>query len=120
MLGAGFEGSVIVFGYGDGVSAEPDGNSFGAATGTSSFPWTTDDGGGLISFVGAGRFSNTGGTAISFPTIIDGGPANRYAAGTFSFTAGSAVPEPSSLTLFGVGISILLRGTWRRRRGGTP
>ena len=97
-LGAGFQGSVIVFGYGDGNSAETDGNSYTAATGTPTYPWTTDGGGGLISFVGSGRFSDLGGTSIGFATNIDGGPSNRYAAGTFSFQS-AAVPEPSSLVL---------------------
>ena len=95
-LPAGFHGSIITFGYGDGINGELDGNTFGTAAGTPTFPWTTNNGGGLISFVGGGRFTDSGGTAISFPTTIDTGPANRYASGTFVF---AAVPEPSSLML---------------------
>jgi hypothetical protein len=94
-LPAGFQGAIITYGYGNGVSAELDGNSFGAATGTPTFPWTVDTGGGLISFVGSGRYSGGGG-AIQYPVNIDSGPANRYAAGTFIF---SAVPEPSTFVL---------------------
>lgn len=95
LLHAGFQGSIVTFGYGDGTSGELDGNSFGLSTGTPSFPWTTNDGGGLISFIGGGRYSNSGG-AIMYPPLLDSGPANRYAAGTFEF---AAVPEPSGLAM---------------------
>jgi hypothetical protein len=95
-LPAGFQGSIITFGYGDGTSGELDGNTFGAAAGTPTFPWTTNDGGGRLSFVGGGRYSDPNGTSISYPLHIDTGPVNRYAAGTFDFLA---VPEPSSLAL---------------------
>lgn len=43
---------------------------------------TIDNGGGAITFEGAGRFSVPTGV---FPTTVDGGPANRYHAGTFEF-----------------------------------
>ena len=115
VLPAGFQGSIVVFGYGDGASGELDGNSFGAATGTPTFPWTVNDGGGLLSFVGSGRFSDAGGVAISYPPNIDTGPANRYAAGTFAF---AAVPEPSSVLLSLVGAAaaalLLVRRTLDR------
>jgi hypothetical protein len=94
-LHAGFQGAIGTEGYGNGSTAETDGNSFGAATGTPTFPWTVNDGGGLIAFVGSGRFSGSG-VGIQYPNNIDSGPANRYAAGTFAF---SAVPEPSTLVL---------------------
>ena len=62
---------------------------YGGANGTS----VMNSGGGLISFVGSGRYNYTG-SGIAFPTVVDGGPVNRYDAGTFEF---SAVPEPTTL-----------------------
>jgi len=53
-----------------------------------------NSGGGAISFVGPGRFYNTG--ALEFPIFVDSGPTNRYDAGTFAFVTS---PEPSSLML---------------------
>jgi hypothetical protein len=76
ILPAGFHGSIVAEGYGP---AEPNGNSMGAIP-----SWTTDDGGGLLQFVGAGRYGTTPG---AYPTNVDGGPVNRYAAGTFQFSA---------------------------------
>jgi hypothetical protein len=111
-LPTGFQGAIITYGYGNGTSAERDGNSFGAATGTPTFPWTINDGGGLISFVGGGRYSGSGG-AIQYPVIADSGPVNRYAAGTFAF---SAVPEPSAIVLIVFGIVNLVACGWNRRK----
>ena len=107
-LHAGFQGAIVSYGYGNGTTAETDGNSFGAATGTPTFPWTVNDGGGLIAFVGSGRFSGSG-VGIQFPNNIDSGPANRYAAGTFAF---SAVPEPSTFVL--AVLAVLMLGLFRR------
>ncbi len=80
--------TIVAHGYGAG---EPNGNSSGAAGGFGS----TDAGGGVISFVGAGRF----GTAGQFPATPDGGPSNRYGAGTFqysfSFTPTAGLVNPS-------------------------
>ena len=73
-LAAGFQGTIVAAGYGP---DEPNGN---AAVCGLSCAWTTNDGGGALSFVGGGRF---GFDANGFPTNVDGGPANRYAAGTF-------------------------------------
>ena len=110
-LSAGFQGAIVAYGYGNGTSAELAGNSFGAATGTPTFPWTVNDGGGLITFVGAGRYSGGGG-AIQYPGVTDGGPVNRYAAGTFAF---STVPEPSAVVLVLIGFISLVAGTSRKR-----
>ena len=44
--------------------------------------WSIDDGGGLVSFTGGGRYGGAPGT---LPPNFDGGPADRYAAGTFDY-----------------------------------
>lgn len=100
ILSAGFQGSIVAHGYDLG---EPNGN----------IPvlWSTDSGGGALSFVGGGRFHPTPGI---YPTVIDGGPANRYAAGTFMF---EVVPEPASLAVLAIGLAGL--GALRRRRSRT-
>jgi hypothetical protein len=79
-LPAGFQGCIVASGYG--VNGEMNGNGYGSAVVT----WTTNDGGGLISFVGGGRYGDATMPA-QYPMNIDGGPANRYAAGTFLFKA---------------------------------
>lgn len=75
VLPADFEGTIVAENYGTG---ELNGNDPDTPV------WTTNDGGGLLSFVGRGRWSTTQGV---FPTGLDGGPENRYAAGTFRFAA---------------------------------
>lgn len=75
-------------------------NSLGA-TNTSS---TTNSGGGLISFVGGGRYNPAAG--LNFAGTVDGGPANRYDAGTFQF-ASTAVAEPATFALLGTGLLAL-------------
>lgn len=99
-LPGGFQGSVVAFN-------DPNYNSGGGPNPTS----TENDGGGLISFVGGGRF----GGGFAYPTIVDGGPTNRYDAGTFEFVAG--VPEPGTLTLAGLGLLGLVGYCWRSRKG---
>jgi hypothetical protein len=88
MLPAGFTGTIVASGYG---GIEPNGNTNGGNP-----IWYTDDGGGLISFVGGGRFGNPADPS-AFPKTVDGGPPNRYAAGTFIFKAtggDAALPPP--------------------------
>ena len=79
-LPAGFKGTIVASGFGvdQGIA-----NGFGNQT----VPWTTNDGGGLISFVGSGRFGDAALGLDQFPFVVDGGPVNRYAAGTFMFKA---------------------------------
>lgn len=78
-------------------------------------PPTINDGGGVIDFVGGGRFSTT--PALVYPTTIDGGPANRYDAGTFEFTAvAAAAPEPGTFAFLAVGLLPVAGVVVRRRR----
>lgn len=74
LLRPGFQGTIVAENYG---GSERNGNSHGGPP-----AWTTDSGGGAISFVGGARWGATQG---SYPPNADGGPANRYAAGTFAF-----------------------------------
>jgi PKD repeat protein len=74
LLAPGFHGSIVAEGYGP---TEGNGNGF-----FQTITWTTDNGGGLINFVGGGRNGDTPGV---YPPNLDGGPANRYAAGTFEY-----------------------------------
>jgi hypothetical protein len=87
--------TIVAFGYN---AAEENGN-----TGTGNVAVSTNSGGGLISFVGGGRF----GTAGLFPATPDGGPPGRYHAGTFNFVG---VPEPATAAL------LLLSGLAALRR----
>ena len=73
-LPAGFQGTIVAEGYGP---DEPNGNQ-----GISPLGLTTNDGAGLLSFVGLGRYGMAPG---EFPPTEDSGPENRYAAGTFLF-----------------------------------
>lgn len=98
-LSVGFHGSIVVD-----YTTSP--TELNGNLGNGPGPWTTDSGGGLISFVGSGRHS-VGGTGAGYPNIIDGGPANRFAAGTFQF---QPVPEPSTFFLWGLGCACLLVG----------
>ncbi len=72
---------------------------------------TENSGGGLISFIGGGRYGN--GPTLAFPGGTDGGPTNRYDAGTFQFRA---APEPSSFVLGALGVVGLLWAARRRRK----
>ena len=75
--------------------------------------WTTDSGGGLISFVGSGRIGYAVGGNPVFPGFIETSPSpDVYAAGTFTFVA---VPEPSTYALLSLGIGGLMYVSRRRR-----
>lgn len=98
--------SVVASGF---SSADPNGN-----TGAGGFPTpTTNTGGGVVSYVGGGRFEGTPGV---YPTIIDGGPAARYGAGNFSARSLSqvAAPEPATGLLFGFAL-LPIAGLRRRK-----
>ena len=108
-LPAGFEGTVVGENYAPGesyydIGAPPGASGAGAST--------MNDGGGLINFVGLGRYGPdaNGANRGRFPTEIDIGPANRYSTGTFEF---DVVPEPASASFLGAAAGLLF---FRRRR----
>jgi len=83
----------------------------------------TNDGGGLVSFVGSGRFD--GNSALDYPTLTtdDQGfntSAHVFGGGSFIFSPASAVPEPSSIALFGIGGIALIGCLWRSGQRSTP
>jgi hypothetical protein len=93
--------SVVALGY---SSADANGNLGNG----SSPPSLLDDGGGIISFTGGGRY-NYDSLMLQLPGITDSGPANRYNAGTFEFTT----PEPGTFVL---SVGALAFATAIRRR----
>ncbi len=80
-LPAGFKGSIVL----NDVSVDAIHNQ-GVAAGPLS---TINNGGGLLQFVGTGRFGGIG----VYPGTADGGPANRYQAGTFQFQSTTTTPK---------------------------
>ncbi len=76
VLPAGFQGTMVAYGYGDGERLFNTGNRPDDVAQLATF-----DGASLV-FVGLSRYAATGGP---YPGVRDGGPANRYAAGTFYF-----------------------------------
>ena len=80
-LPAGFKGSIVL----NDVSVDMIHNQ-GVSPGPLS---TINRGGGLLGFVGGGRFGGVG----TYPASGDGGPANRYMAGTFQYQAISPLPK---------------------------
>jgi hypothetical protein len=61
------------------------GNAAASCFGGNTFKLSKENGDGLITFVGSGRFD--GNATLDYPTTVDGGPSNRYLAGTFQFIA---------------------------------
>jgi hypothetical protein len=108
-LPAGFQGTVVGENYGPlesyyDIGAPPGAGGAGASV--------MNDGGGVIDFVGLGRYGPdaNGANRGRFPTEIDVGPENRYSTGTFEF---DVVPEPASASLVGAAAGLLF---FRRRR----
>ena len=83
-LSAGFQGSIVAYGFQG--ATDQNGNDGGVGN----FPYATDDGEGLITFVGTSRFG--GGGVGTYPNSLDGGPVNRYGAGTFIYDTGPSAP----------------------------
>ena len=97
--------TIVAYGYG---TAERNGNARAPGGGGDNPVWTTNDGGGALSFVGCSRFGGLPGTSIGdgVDTVNGCGPANRYAAGTFMAAVPStAVPEPGTLVLLCIGLA---------------
>lgn len=95
--------SVVAVGF---SNQDPNGN-----TGFPGGVGATEDGSGLLTYIGSARFDAAQTGLLIFPTTTDTGPANRYDAGTFEFSA--ATPEPASFVLIGTGLVLI--GFGRRR-----
>jgi hypothetical protein len=96
--------SIVGYGFDD---ANPNGNT----NGDSPADWSTDDGGGLITFVGASRYGSAGPGV--FPATPDLGPFNRYAAATFEYSR--ALSSPANLTATSANGAVVL--TWSASAG---
>src|SRR5262249_5828687 len=75
VLHAGFHGTIV----GDGFNSEN--TAAGDAGDGPPAYWTSDNGGGLVSFVG-----NRSGAAVQYPENVGTGSPNRYAAAAFAFS----------------------------------
>jgi hypothetical protein len=80
---------------------------------------STDSGGGLISFVGSGRFDGNGGLDYPSLTTDEQGfntSSHVFGGGSFLF-APATTPEPSTFVLMGgVGLGLIGYGWYRRKR----
>ena len=119
-LPTGFRGTIVGEGYGP---SERNGNRQPA-------PWTTDNGGSSIAFVGTSRY-NFPPVPGAFPESPDSGPAARYAAGTFVFRttpperpaapAPAAVPSDAAVDLSWPAVTAPLpAATYRILRSDSP
>lgn len=78
ILPVGFQGLMTGGGFN---AANENGNQGSVNLGA-----TTNNGGGLLTFVAQNRYHSSGTDAFSFPNVVDGAtPINRYLAGTFDF-----------------------------------
>jgi hypothetical protein len=78
----------------------------------------TNDGSGLLSFVGSGRYDGNGTLDYPFFTTLQQGAntsAHVFGGGSFLFQPG-AVPEPATLTLLAIGAAGMGTYGWRRRK----
>jgi len=91
--------SIVAIGF---SGSDLNGNSSVPGTFT---PSTENTGGGLISFVGGGRFDNN--ATLDFPANVTAGPSNVFLAGTFRF---AAVTAPTLTKAFG-GTNVAVNGT---------
>ncbi len=111
VLGPGFQGSIVAFGYGPG---ERNGNK-----GVSPLPGlSTDNAGCAVSFVGGGRWGDPA-TPDAYPENGDA-TQQAYAAGTFWYTTRDPAQAPAlgGLGLGALGLASLVSGAFllRKRR----
>jgi hypothetical protein len=132
-LGSGIKGTLasIFGGTTLGASSSVTGQAWfdGSNTGnSSSLPGFTTPGGSVAAFspvfAGSGAFSGSGGAIVSlngdFALINQVGITFGSSGGTGSFDMDTTLttPEPSSMTLLGLGAAAMIGYAWRRRMAG--